>query len=62
MKIDRKALGKAVGICAMSWLAIPVIYYLLIRETKNKKRGKYITPSITFEEKSSMEEEVKEDK
>lgn len=37
MKIDRKALGKAVGICAMSWLAIPVIYYLLVRKKKDMK-------------------------
>ena len=36
-KLDKKVLIKAVGICAMSWLAIPVIYYLLKKHKGVKK-------------------------
>lgn len=38
MKIDKQTLGKAIGICAMSWLAIPVIYYLLKNKEKTQEK------------------------
>lgn len=37
-KLDKKILVKAIGICAMSWLAIPVIYYLLKKKEKGKEK------------------------
>jgi len=46
-KIDRKALAGAVGIMLMSWLGLPIVYWLIVRKKKdlgekeeNKKNGK----------------------
>ena len=36
-KIDRKALAKAVGLMLLSWAALPIIYYLLVRKKKDMK-------------------------
>ena len=36
-KIDRKALTKAVGLMMLGWLALPMVYYLLVRKKKDKK-------------------------
>jgi len=34
MKIDKSVLAKAVGILLMGWLALPIIYYILLRRKK----------------------------
>ena len=36
MKIDRGALTKAVGIMLLSWAALPIVYYLLVRKKKEE--------------------------
>ena len=33
-KIDKAALMKAIGLMLMSWAALPIIYYLLVRKKK----------------------------
>ena len=33
--MDKAAFGKAIVICGMSWLAIPVLYYMFKRKEKN---------------------------
>ena len=38
-KIDRKALAKAMVLSSISILAVPIIYYLLVRKEK-KEEGK----------------------
>lgn len=40
-KIDKKALAAAVGLMLMSWAALPIVYWLIIRkkEQKEKKNG-----------------------
>jgi cbb3-type cytochrome oxidase subunit 3 len=40
VKIDRKALAKALGIMALSWAALPVVYWLLIRKKKEEEKEK----------------------
>lgn len=40
MKIDKAALIKAIGICAMSWLAVPVIYYILVKRKPKEEEVK----------------------
>lgn len=35
MKIDKIALVKTFGILAMSWMALPVIYWLIVRKKRN---------------------------
>lgn len=34
MKIDSKAAIKAVGIMLLSWAALPIVYYLIVRKDK----------------------------
>jgi len=36
MKIDKSVLAKAVGIMLMGWLALPIVYYMLLKR-KNEK-------------------------
>lgn len=36
MEIDKKALASAIGIMSLSWAALPIVYWLLI---KVKKKG-----------------------
>ena len=36
MKIDKSVLAKAVGIMLLGWLALPIIYYILLKR-KNEK-------------------------
>ena len=36
-KINKKALAKAIGILMLSWMALPVIYWLLVRREKEEK-------------------------
>jgi len=39
-KIDRKALAGAVGIMLMSWLGLPIVYWLIVhRKDKDKDKG-----------------------
>ena len=33
---DKAALTKAIGICVMGWLALPIIYYLIVRKKKKE--------------------------
>jgi CHASE3 domain sensor protein len=40
MKIDKKVLAESVGICCLSWLAIPVIYFLIQRKKKDTEEVK----------------------
>jgi hypothetical protein len=37
-KIDKKALASAIGIMALSWAALPIVYWLII-QLKNKNTG-----------------------
>lgn len=41
-KVDKKALAGAVGLMLMSWAALPIVYWLIIRKKggKNKENGK----------------------
>ena len=32
--LDKVALGKAIGVLAMSWLALPVLYYMFCKRDK----------------------------
>jgi hypothetical protein len=36
-KIDQKALAGAVGLMCMSWLGLPIAYWLLVRKKKEEK-------------------------
>jgi hypothetical protein len=48
-KLDKKALGMAVALMLMSWTALPLVYYLLIR--RKKDNGK----EVKTEEKGENE-------
>ena len=41
-KIDRKALAGAIGLMLMSWAALPIVYWLILRKKggESKKDGK----------------------
>ena len=34
-KIDKKVLLKAVGVMLLGWLALPIVYYILLRQEKD---------------------------
>ena len=34
LRLDKVALGKAIGVCALSWLAVPIIYYMIVKKKK----------------------------
>lgn len=36
MKIDKPALAKAVGVMLLSWAALPIVYYLIVRRKSTK--------------------------
>ena len=36
-KVDKKALVASVGVMLMSWAALPVVYYLIVRRKKEEK-------------------------
>jgi len=41
--IDKSVLAKAIGIMLMSWLALPIVYFLLLRRKKEhgeEKQGR----------------------
>jgi len=38
VKIDRKALAGAVGIMAISWAGLPIVYWLIVRKKKQDKK------------------------
>lgn len=38
VQLDKKVLVKAIGICALGWLAIPLIYVLLKKKENNKEK------------------------
>lgn len=40
IKIDHKALVGAVGLMLMSWAALPVVYWLLVRKKKEENLEK----------------------
>ena len=40
--LDKVALGKAIGVLAMSWFALPVLYYMFCK--KGEKEENAITP------------------
>ena len=33
-KIDKKALAGAIGLMCMSWAALPIVYWLIVRKQK----------------------------
>lgn len=37
-KVDKKAAYQTIGILLMSWLAFPVIYYLIVKKNKEEKK------------------------
>jgi preprotein translocase subunit SecG len=40
MKIDKEALAKAVGVMLLSWAALPIVYYLIVRKKKDMEEVK----------------------
>ena len=43
-KIDKSALSAAIGLMLLSWAALPIIYYLLIRRKNEKTKSVGNTP------------------
>jgi len=44
-KVDKKALSMAIGLMFMSWMALPIVYFLLVRKKapmKEVKNGKMV--------------------
>jgi hypothetical protein len=39
-KIDHKALAGAVGLMCLSWAALPVVYWLIVRKKNDEKANK----------------------
>ena len=39
-QIDKKALCEAVGLMLMSWAALPVVYWLIVRKKEKGERKK----------------------
>ena len=37
--IDKKAFAGAVGIMAISWLGLPIVYWLIVKGQNNKKEN-----------------------
>ena len=37
-KIDKAVLAKAIGIMMLGWLALPIVYVLLIRKEKKEEK------------------------
>jgi preprotein translocase subunit YajC len=37
-KVDKKAAGLTIGLLLMSWLAFPIIYYMIVRSKKEVKK------------------------
>ena len=40
IQIDRKALAKAMVLSSISVLAVPIIYYLIVRKNKKEEKEK----------------------
>jgi hypothetical protein len=40
-KVDTKAVGLTVTLLLMSWLAFPIIYYMVVRSKKEVKKEKW---------------------
>jgi hypothetical protein len=38
MKIDKLILAKAIGIMCLSWTALPVVYYLLVKRENDEDK------------------------
>lgn len=38
-KIDKKALAYATGLMCLSWAALPIVYWLIIRNKEKNKNG-----------------------
>lgn len=49
MKIDKAALGKAVGVMLLSWAALPIVYYLIVRKKKDMEEVKEEDETISDE-------------
>ena len=39
-RLDKVALGKAIGVLAMSWLALPVLYYMFSKKGEDEGEEK----------------------
>jgi hypothetical protein len=39
-RLDKKALGMAVALMLMSWAALPIVYFLLVRKKRPAKEVK----------------------
>ena len=39
LKVNKKALAKAIGVLAMSWLALPVLYYMFCKKGEKEENG-----------------------
>ena len=39
-KIDKKSFAGAIGIMLLSWAALPIVYWLIVRKKKEKKNDK----------------------
>ena len=40
VKIDKEALTKAVGVMLLSWAALPIVYYLIVRKKEDMEEVK----------------------
>jgi hypothetical protein len=38
-KVDKKALASAIGLMCLSWAALPVVYWLIIKNKEKNKNG-----------------------
>lgn len=38
-KIDKKALASAMGLMCLSWAALPIVYWLIVRNKEKNKNG-----------------------
>ena len=58
-KLDKKALGMAVGLMLISWAALPIVYFLLVRKKKRGEEVKDATSEESTEEEWEGTEEEK---
>jgi uncharacterized membrane protein YbhN (UPF0104 family) len=51
-KINKKALLAAIGLMVMSWAALPIIYWLIVRRKKGDEKKKH-TENVEAEEREN---------
>ena len=56
-KVDKGALGMAIALMLMSWAALPIIYFLLVRK---KRRGEEVVKDGEMAGAGKVEEDKEE--